>query len=61
MKTIFNKGAFKIKVKADNEIKYLDGGYAFDVRVSHFEGGEPIWDHYEITKDLMGELSIVKT
>ena len=58
MENIFNEGAFKIKVKSNDPIKYLDGGYAFNITVEHFESGEPRSDQFEFRKDLIGHVHI---
>ena len=59
-KTIFNKGAFKIKAKASNEIKYLDGGFNITLTVNHYEMGNKVQDIYEIQKDCLNNFNVVK-
>lgn len=58
MQNIFNKGAFKIKTKSHDPIKYLDGGFRFEVRVDHFESGDPVTEDFTVYKDLLGNIAI---
>ena len=57
-KSIFNKGAFKIKVKTVDEIKRLDGGYDFTIVVKHYESGEPIEQRFEFMRDCIGYITV---
>jgi len=57
-KSIFNKNAFKIVVKASDPIKYLDGGCRFSVLIKTWEGGEPVNQYIDIIKDCIGHFSV---
>lgn len=56
-KTIFNKGAFKLKGKVINELKGLDGSIFLAITIDHFEGGEKIHEILEITRDCVGHIT----
>lgn len=55
MKSIFNKGAFKIKAKVIDELKSLDGSILLTISLDHYESGQKVHELIEVTRTCTGK------